>query len=224
MTRQLAFDLPVRPALGREDFYVSPANTTALKSIEGWASWPQRRLLLIGPDGAGKTHLTHVWAALADAQIVPVGDLSIGAVPGLAAKKAIAIEDADQGIGEPALFHLLNLLAAEGGTLLMTATQPPARWNLSLPDLQSRLQATATATLEAPDDALLQAVLVKQFADRQISVSPRLISYLVPRIERSFAAARQIVADLDAAALARGGRVNQSLAAAFLEGTGDNNS
>lgn len=216
MARQLVFDLPARAALGREDFFVSPSNAAAMASIEAWKAWPQRRMLLTGPAGSGKTHLAHVWAALTDGWILSAADLTAACVPDLAAQPATVLEDADRGADEEALFHLYNLKAAEGHALLITATTPPSRWQITLPDLKSRLEAMPLAALAAPDDALLRAVLVKHFADRQLDVSPRLIDYLLPRIERSFDAAGRFVRDIDALALAEKKPVTQKLAANIL--------
>ena len=225
MARQLSFDLPVRQALGREDFFVSPANAAAVALIESWPDWPSRKLLLTGPEGAGKTHLAHVWAGLSGAQAIPATDL-IGADLPTLASGSVAVEDADRISGDPeaedALFHLHNLVLAEGHTLLITARTPPARWGLQLPDLASRMQGTTQADLDAPDDALLSAILMKLMADRQLSPSPNLIPYLVRRIDRSFAAAQEIVTQLDTEALARKVPMSRALAAELLgrEGIG----
>lgn len=221
MSEQLAFNLPVRPALGREDFFVSPANALAVAQIERWADWPQRKMVLVGAHGAGKTHLTHVWADLSGARIIAATDLPGADIPALATAGAVAVEDADEiagdRAGEEALFHLHNLVLAEGGSLLMSARSAPPHWPLTLPDLKSRLEATATATLDAPDDALLSALLVKLFTDRQLNVSPRLIPYLVMRMDRSAAAAQALVAALDTRALETGRKISDKLAAEMLD-------
>ncbi len=217
MARQLAFDLPVRPALGREAFFVSPANQTALAAIDAWQGWPNRRHLLIGPEGAGKTHLTHVWAGLSGARILAGSALTRADVPALAALPALALEDADRGTDETALFHLLNLAQAEGTALLLTATRRPADWGTALPDLASRLGALPVSRLDPPDDALLSAVLVKLFDDRQLTIAPDVVAYLTPRIERSFDAARRIVAALDSAALSEKRPVTIPLARTVLD-------
>lgn len=221
MSRQLAFDLPVREALGREDFLVSPANALAVEALERWRDWPQRRMLLVGPEGSGKSHLTHVWAAESGARVLAARDIASLDLTRIAAGSALALEDGDRLAGdrlaEEALFHLHNLLGAQGGALMITATHPVRNWGLTLPDLASRMQALAVTRLEPPDDALLSAVLVKQFSDRQISVTPALIAYLVQRMDRSLAAARSLVAALDAASLAEGRPVTRTLAAALLD-------
>ena len=108
-------------------------------------------------------------------------------------------------------------MLAQGGKLLLTAKTAPGRWPFALPDLASRLQATATAILIAPDDELLAAVLVKLFSDRQITVPPSLIPWLLSRMERSFSAAREIVDRLDRHALAQGRAVSRALAAEVLD-------
>lgn len=217
---QLSFDLPVRPALGREDFFVSPANAEAVAMIESWETWPARKLILAGPTGSGKTHLAHVWAALSGARIIAATDLADADIPALALSP-IAIEDADQTAGnraaEEALFHLHNLSLAEGHTILLTAERPPHVWPLSLPDLMSRMQGTLVTQLRAPDDALLAAVLTKLFADRQIAPSPDTVPYLSRRIDRSFAAVREVVETLDAAALAERRAITRAFAAQVLD-------
>ena len=215
---QLAFDLPHRPALGRGAFLAAQSNAAALAAIEGWRGWPGGRMLLVGPRGAGKTHLAHVFAAdCRGAGVVQAAALAATDIAALAALPGLAVEDAEAVAGdaalETALFHLHNLTLAEGGRLLVTATRPPRDWGLALPDLLSRMQGAPLVQVDPPSDALLAAVLVKLFADRQIDVTPALIRWLVPRIERSFVAAGEIVARLDAAALARRVPVSRKLAA-----------
>ena len=219
MAEQLAFPLPRLEARGRDAFFVAPANALAVRQVEGWRDWPDRKLVLTGPEGSGKTHLAHVWAALSGAEVVAARALAPASIPALA-EGPVAVEDADRVAGhaqaETALFHLHNLVLANGRPLLLTARRAPRHWRLALPDLRSRIEAMATATLEAPDDALLSAVLVKLFADRQIAPPPRLIEYCVRRMDRSFAAARRLVADLDARALATGRPLGTALAAEVL--------
>lgn len=220
MIRQLAFDLPAREAFRREDFFVSPANATAFAAIDGWHGWPGGKMLLVGPKGSGKTHLARLWAAEAGAAVIAGADLAGADLPGLSAHGAVAVEDAEAVAGhagaEAAFFHLHNLVV-QVGHLLVTATTPPRDWGLALPDLASRLQAAPLTRLEAPDDALLSAVLIKLFADRQIAVPPTLIPYLVLRMERSIDAARALVAALDARALAEGRPITRQLAADVLD-------
>ncbi|MEI4260398.1 chromosomal replication initiator DnaA [Roseovarius sp. D0-M9] len=221
--RQLSLDLVTMPAQGRDDFYVSSANATAVALIEGWQDWPARKLVLNGPPGSGKTHLVHVWRDLCDAVIVPAADLPGADIPALAAGH-VAIEDADTIAGAPeaeeALFHLHNLALAEGNSLLITARAAPNHWPLALPDLASRMQATPTCTLKEPDDELLAAVLMKQMGDRQILPTPGTIPYLVRRMPRAFGEASRVVAALDKLALERRRPVTRALAAEALDELG----
>ena len=216
---QLAFDLPIRAALRRADFFPSPANATALAALDA-GGWPQGKLLLIGPPGAGKTHLAHIWAADHGATLMEGAALSHADIDARATAP-VALEQANAVAGDPrseaALFHLHNRLAERGLPFLMTASTPPRDWGVALPDLLSRMQGTALTRIEAPDDALLSAVLVKLFADRQITIAPSLIDWLTLRMDRSLAAARDLVARLDAEALAQGRPVSRALAARILQ-------
>ena len=223
MPEQLTFNLPSQPALGRGDFFVSPGNAAAVDTIQTWHDWPQGKLVLVGPKAAGKTHLAHVWAALTGARIIAAGDLADAAIDTLATGP-VAVEDADAIAGsaaaEQALFHLHNQVLAQGQPLLITAATPPARWGLGLPDLASRMQGSAMVTLAAPDDALLSAVLVKLFADRQVAIEPLVITYLVSHMERTFAGAGRLVQALDQAALAERRRISRALAGEVLDKLG----
>ncbi|QYK43089.1 MAG: chromosomal replication initiator DnaA [Paracoccaceae bacterium] len=216
MTRQLALDLPLRTALGRADFFVAPSNAVALAAVEGWRGWPGGRMLITGAAGAGKTHLAQVWRGLVPqgAAVVAGAALAGADVPGLAAAGAVLVEDAEgvAGPGEAALFHLHNMLGEAGGHLLLTARTGVAGWGLTLPDLASRMQAIPVVRIDPPCDALLSAVLVKLFADRQVAVPPAVIAHLAARMERSLSTAADLVARADALALARGGAVTLAVA------------
>jgi chromosomal replication initiation ATPase DnaA len=220
MGQQLGLALPSRTALGRDDFFVAPSNAIAAAMIDNWQNWAGRKLALTGPQGSGKTHLTHVWAAMSGARIINAADLIKADVPDLA-QSCVAVEDvpaiAGNSKAETALFHLHNLVLAEGHSLLMTGTPPVGLWNLTLPDLTSRMGAAGSAALEAPDDMLLTAVLAKLLADRQLTPKPDLIPYLLLRMDRSFAAAGELVAALDAASLAQKKPVTRALAAQVLD-------
>jgi len=217
--RQLSFELPAKPALGRDDFFVSPGNAVAVATIEADTPWPGGKLALCGPQGSGKTHLTHVWAAQSGARVLAASDLARADVPDLA-QGPVAVEDvpriaADEA-AQTALFHLHNMVLAEGHALLLTGRPAPNLWKLSLPDLQSRVQGANVVTLAPPDDALLAAVLAKLFNDRQITPKPDVIPYLVAQIERSFEAAAAIVDQLDHTALAEGRTISRPLAVGLI--------
>jgi chromosomal replication initiation ATPase DnaA len=218
--QQLSFELPAKPALERDDFYVSPANAVAVAMIDLWPDWTGRKLTLSGPRGAGKTHLVHVWANMSGARIIAAKDVRDIDIPTLASGP-VAVEDvpeiAAQADLQSALFHLHNLVLAEGHSLLLTGVGAPDHWGLSLPDLQSRMQGAQNAALLAPDDALLSAVLVKLFSDRQIHPSGDLIQYLLARMDRSFASARNLVEQLDRQSLAQHRKLNRGLAKDILD-------
>ena len=219
--RQLVLDWPHAPSYAREDFLEAPGNTTALRAILAWPEWPARMLMLVGPKGAGKTHLATIWARRATARVVAAGDLTRAAAPELAQARALLIEDADLGVDEAALFHLLNLAREGGVDALITARAPPDVWGLATADLVSRLRLAPVVELGAPDLDLTRAVLVKLFNDRQLAVDPTLVGYVALRIERSLDAARGLVAALDREALARGGPPTRAMAARLLRDDDD---
>jgi len=214
--RQLALALPHAESFAREDYLSGASNKAALGLIERWPDWPDRALALVGPEGAGKSHLASIWADIAGARRVSARALGETNPPAALATGALVIEDAATGVDERALFHLLNLMRQQDAYVLITARIAPAQWRVELPDLASRLRAMPVVELSAPDDALLRAVMVKLFADRQLVVDESLIAYLATRIERSFAGARAAVDELDREALRLKRPVTRALAAETL--------
>lgn len=216
--RQLVFDMPHRDALGEEDFLVSQSNAAAVALVDSWPEWPVRAGVISGPAGSGKSHLVHVWQSKSGARIVKACDISASEVPNLAASGVLAIEDLDKGcVDEQALFHLLNLVREQKIFVLLTSATRPGDLPIRLPDFSSRLKALPLAEIAPPDDALLSAVLVKQFADRQLAVEPAVIAYCLVRMERSMDFARRLVSEIDNLALTMQRAVTRALAAKALD-------
>lgn len=185
-SEQMPLDLASPVAYAREDFHVSPCNAEAWGWVEKWPDWNAPALVLYGPAASGKTHLARIWLEKAG-------------------EKGEIIENAERlagAEGEKELFHLYNTAREAGTYLLLTSSRPAAEWNIALPDLKSRLLAAPSAALRAPDEALLAVVMAKMFSDRQILVPQEVIAYILPRMERSFAAARTLVESIDRKALA----------------------
>ncbi len=215
--RQLTLDWPHQPSFAAEDFLPAPSNRDALAAIDRWPDWSSRMLLLVGPEGSGKSHLAALWARKAAAIAVSGERLGKAEIAACAERPAILVEDADRiGEAEERLFHIVNAALQSDRWMLMTGRAAPDLWYLQTPDLLSRLRLAPIVRLGAPDLELTEAVLFKLFSDRQLTVEPRVVAYIAPRIERSLAAARAIVAALDAEALSRGRRVTRAMAAEFL--------
>ncbi len=219
--RQLAFDFGHRPSLGGEDFLVAPCNADAVAWVDAWPAWPAPALVIHGPPGGGKTHLAGVWRARAAAiEIAATSVNPADIATALGGAQAVVVEDADRHVGDDGfargLFHLYNMLAERRGHLLLTARKPVLQWPIALADLRSRLQAAPAAAIELPDENLTAALLVKLFADRQLKVGDDVLAYLLARMERSFDAARKLVAALDAAALDAKRNVSVPLAGEVL--------
>jgi chromosomal replication initiation ATPase DnaA len=214
--RQLALALDYAESYAREDFLPGPSNEGALALIGAWPEWPANALALVGPQGSGKTHLAMIWAAIAGARVISARALRETELPSALATGALVVEDASADVDERALFHLINLAREEQASLMLTARHPPAAWPIALRDLASRLRALPVAVLQAPDDAMLRGVIVKLAADRQLVLDDGVVSYLITRIERSFAAARAAVIALDNEALRQRRAPTRALAAEIL--------
>ena len=221
LARQLPFDFTPRTALGLDDFMVVPGNADAVAWLDRWPEWPDGMLAIFGPPGCGKTHLAHVWQSMTGAHIYQATDMdeqsAFDWIRRADNPPRLIVEGADGGVDEAALFHLYNMVVQARGNLLLTGQSAPARWTVALPDLVSRLGAMTTVELAPPDDDLFTALLIKQFADRQLTVAADVVTYLVVRLERSFHMARQIVHELDRAALAGQREITKPLARQVLQ-------
>ncbi len=216
---QLAFDLPIRPGMGREDFFVTEANRAALEMVEAWPAGGERSPLLVltGPPGSGKSHLAAIWRERAPALLAGPRDVVAENLPALLSTGRLVVEDMPgDALDETAMFHLVNMAKEGGAAVLLTSREFPSRWNIALPDLRSRLKAAQVAELGQPDDALLRAVLVKLFTDRQLKVGEGVVSYMLSRMERSLAAARELVEEIDRRALEEKANVTRPFVARLM--------
>lgn len=216
---QYALELGHRPALGAGDFVVAPSNAQAVQWLDQWPHWPGPGLVLVGPAGSGKSHLLAAFAARFQGGLVDAQGLSVATVPhAVGQSPMVLVDNVTETVDQAALFHLYNVVVQAGKSMVFAMARPPAQMGFSLPDWSSRAATLPLAEIAEPDDALLGAVLIKQFSDRQVMVGPELIAYLLGRMERSFAAAGHVVAALDQAALERGQAITVPLARKILDG------
>lgn len=221
MARQLRLELRRPSSVRREDFIVSPTNADAVRALDAWPAWYGGCLVLIGPTGSGKSHLSRAWAMEVGADVFVAGKACD--LEGLSASQGspILVEDAHLGVPDEPLFHLINRAGDAGGGLLMTAQHAPRTWPASLPDLRSRLNALPVAELLPPDDVVLEGLLNNFFRERNITPADDLAPYLLKRIERSALSAREIVDRLDEASVAEQKPVSRALARQFFEIEGE---
>lgn len=219
--------------MGRGDFLVADGNLEAVGWIDRWPDWPVPAFTLYGPPASGKTHLAQVWRERVRSgggqvvSLLPETLAGADVLEHISGARWILLEDADCHVPfdtarETAVFHIYNTLRETGGHMLLTGREAPSRWPLALPDLRSRIVGAPAARIDPPDDALMAAVLTKHFSDRQVRVAPDVIQFLLPRIERSFPALRQVADAIDAAALAKGRPITVPLAGEVLSNLNDN--
>ncbi len=211
MARQLRLRLKRPATFDRADFVLSETNREAISALDAWPAWHGGCLALVGPAGAGKTHLARDWACRAGALVLEPSKVDFGAVEG----KPVLMEDAEKAEAET-LFHLINMAGAGGG-LLLTSRRRPQAWPARLPDLRSRLNALPVAEIGEPDDVVLEGVLRKFFRERNIKPADDVYPYLIRRIERSVPMAREIVARLDETADLEQREITRALARQILE-------
>ncbi len=219
--KQIPFEFDHRPAMGGEDFLVAPSNADAVGWVERWPDWPGPVLVISAPRGAGKTHLAHVFQGRSGARVVAVEALRTRRADGvLVGAPALILDDAERFLAaalEEELLHLYNLAREEDVKILMTAETPPSRWKLELADLSSRLKTAPVAEISPPDDTLLSALIVKQFTDRQLTVDQDVLTYMLARMDRSFAAVRDLIRTVDEQALAQKRAITIPLVRQVLE-------
>src|SRR4029079_7341389 len=216
---QLILSLGHPESFARDDFIAGASNAAALALIDAWPEWPDRIVALIGPEGAGKSHLASMWGEKTGARFLSSRLLGETDLPAMLSTGALVIEDLPSRLDEVALFHMLNLARQERAHVLLTARAQPASWQITLPDLSSRLRALPVVALKPPDDALLRALLVKLAVDRQLDLEEPVLSYLIPRIERSFGGVRSAIARLDHEAMRRHRPVTRALASELFRDT-----
>jgi chromosomal replication initiation ATPase DnaA len=219
--QQLVLDLQHRTALDAEDFLVSDANASAVAVVDGWPNWQHWAVVVTGPEGSGKSHLANVWRQRSGADRIEATAFGEAAIAHLTRSRGLVVENLEAGVAdERALFHALNLAREHKFTILLTSRLAPGDLRVTLPDLRSRLRALPLVAIEPPDQNLLQGLLVKLFADRQLAVEPPIIAHLVRHMDRSTKAAQQLVHEIDRRALQSHRKVTRALAAEALASVG----
>ena len=214
--QQIPLDLAMRPTLGRDDFHIGPSNADAMVWIDRWPDWPAPLLVISGPAASGKSHIAAVWQEKAEAVAINPEALTTQTAEEIAGQgQTILLDGIDLWLGdreaETTLFHLYNIFKEERRTFLVTSRMNPTQSDFAIADLASRFRAAPVATIKPPDDMLLGSVLIKLFTDRQLAIGNEVISYILPRMERSFVAARDIVDNADKLAYSQKRKVTAPL-------------
>jgi len=208
---QLVFDLGHTPSMSEADFIVTAANERAFAHVIAFPNWHAPLSLIVGPAKAGKSHLGNIWATRAGATSAQAKSFSRLASEGGA--NPVLLDDIDRcAFVEADLFHLLNQSMRDARPVLMTARSDPQGWQLETNDVLSRVRLAARFQVEPADDVQLSHMFVKLFEDRQLAVEPKVIAYLVQRMERSPQEAVALVALMDRLALIQRTALSRSIA------------
>ncbi len=211
----MPLELGHKPSHAEDDFLIGAGNELAHARILAWPHWPDGVTVLVGPPASGKSHLVRIFADRSRA--VTASPETIGALAADNGTLPVVVEDVDRaGYDEQALFHLLNQAMRGQRSLLVTAREDIAQWTLTTDDVRSRMRRAAAFRLEISDDIELSQMMVKLFADRQIKVDPRIVTYVVARMERSHEEAAMLVDDMDRLALAKGTAITRAIASEVL--------
>lgn len=212
-TTQLIFDLPHTPARGLDEFVETDSNSAALAHVLAWPEWPVKLALITGPEKSGKTHLADIWASRAGAHFA--GEVSWESLA--KDRRPVLVDGADRrGMDETALFNLLNQAVRGERDVLLTASRPVAEWELATDDVRSRLRLATSFEIAPLDNAALRQMFAKLFADRQVSVEPRVLDYLLLRMTRSPAEVVALVELMDRIGLEKHRPITRAVAAEAL--------
>jgi chromosomal replication initiation ATPase DnaA len=213
---QFALEFAHEPSLALSDFIVSEANFLAFEHIVSFPNWSTPMTLLLGPAKSGKSHLGRIWKEKSGAFIATNEIIETLAKEG--GKQPILIENIDcEGFDEVGLFHLLNQSIRDSRPLLMTATKPISAWHYKTNDVLSRARLATSFSVDTPDDAQLSQMFAKLFDDRQVKVDPKIIAYLVSRMERSSEEVVILVALMDKIAFSKGKPISLGVASEALQ-------
>lgn len=226
VSKQIPLIFETKTCYKRDDFMVNKCNLEAINAIDSWPEWPLFAYVLYGPKGCGKSHLAHVFAEhVACFYQKPIFVKIINAVD-ITLHKAnilhkenpcLVVENLCPKANNEALFHLFNLYQNEGGYILFTAENAPARMNFKLPDLQSRLNIIPSIAIGEPDDEMLSALIVKLFNDRQLIISQDILNYIIRNMQRSFSFAVKLVEEIDIISLAKKRTISVSIVKEAIE-------
>lgn len=224
--RQIPLNFNPKPDYSRDDFMVSNCNLQAIRAIDSWPEWSFFAYILYGPKGCGKSHLAHIFAEHITktyykpvaVKIINANEISINKVALIHQQsRFLVVENLNPKANNEALFHLFNLYQNEGGYILFTAENAPARMNFKLPDLQSRLNMVPSIAIGEPDDEMLTALIVKLFTDRQIMITQEVLNYIIQNMQRSFSFAIKLVEEIDFISLAKKRAVSTAIVKEAIE-------
>ena len=214
---QLTLKFPFSKKFFDQDFFVSKNNYSAFKLIESWPNWPGKWLNIFGESGSGKTHLAKILERkIRLTKLIDAKNVNNNTVEELSEIDCLIIDRFNNNIDENIFYSILNQSKQLEKYLLINSLSSIKTADFSLYDLKSRISSFIFIGIELPTDDLLKVIITKTFSDKQITISPKLTSFIINNIERSYEKMFKFLKDVDELSLSTGKSININLIKTIL--------
>ena len=123
----------------------------------------------------------------------------------------LIIDNFSNNIDEKLLYSILNQSKQLDNYLLINSNESLKNINFELKDLSSRVNSFLYIGIELPDDDLLKVIISKTLSDKQISINPKILDYIINNVERSYEKMFKFLKDVDELSLSTGKSININL-------------
>ena len=215
---QLIFKFPFTRKYYKQDYYVSKNNFTAYRLIESWPNWPGKWLNIFGEKGSGKTHLSKILEKkIKKILIIDAKKINNKTVEDLAKIECLIIDNFNENVDEKLLYSILNQSKQLDKFVLINSEMSIRKDNFELKDLKSRINSFIFIGIELPTDDLLKVIITKFLSDKQINVNPKLTSFIINNVERSYEKMFKFLKEVDELSLSTGKSININLLKKVLD-------
>tara|TARA_A100001015_G_scaffold107613_1_gene119346 strand:+ start:1077 stop:1739 length:663 start_codon:yes stop_codon:yes gene_type:complete len=208
---QRIFNFEKRKNLNPNDFFVSSSNYYAYELINSWPKWEKKIVNICGEKYCGKSHLSNIFIEKYKGKIIYATTMNNETLNSLKTYENIVLENFSKNVNENLIYSLFNLMDQDNKYLVINSQTPVNEIDFKLDDLKSRLKNCLIAKIQNPDDEMIYALLVKNFADRQISLDKKLIDFIINRIDRSYGKIFEFIYKIDEISLKKKKSINLNI-------------
>ncbi len=209
---QLIFKFPFSKKYFEQDFFVSKNNFSAYKLIEGWPNWPGKWLNIFGNSGSGKTHLAKILEKkIIKTKLIESKNINNNLIKEIEKFECLIIDNFKNDIEEKLFYSILNQSKQLDKYVLINSIMPLKNTKFNLEDLKSRVNSFIYIGIDLPTDDLLKVIISKTLSDKQISINPKILDYIINNVERSYEKMFKFLKDLDELSLSTGKSININL-------------